>query len=36
MTREGDAEQEQSNPSLGDRLMSEDNEEAPLTGAGVS
>ena len=36
LTREGDAEQEQSDPSSGDSLISEDDEEAPLTGEGAS
>ena len=36
VTGEGDAEQEQSNPSLGDLPMTEVHEEAPLTGEGVS
>ena len=36
LTREGDVEQEQSDPSSGNRSMSEDNEEAPLTREGVS
>ena len=34
MTREGDAEQEQIDPSSGDRLMDEVQEEAPLTREG--
>ena len=36
VTGEGDAQQEQSNPSLEDRPMTEVHEEAPLTGEGVS
>ena len=36
MTREGDAQQEQSDPSSGDLPMTEVHEEAPLTGEGVS
>ena len=36
MTGEGDAQQEQSDPSSGDRPMTEVHEEAPLTGEGVS
>ena len=34
MTGEGDAQQEQSDPSSGDRLMTEVHEEAPVTGEG--
>ena len=36
LTGEGDAQQEQSDPSSGDRSMSKDHEEVPLTGEGVS
>ena len=36
LTGEGDAQQEQSNPSLEDLSMTEVHEEAPLTGEGVS
>ena len=36
LTQEGDAEQEQSDPSSGDPSTSEDDEEAPLTREGAS
>ena len=36
LIREGDAEQEQSDPSSGDPSISEDDKEAPLTGEGAS
>ena len=35
LARRGDAEQEQSDPSSGDPSISEDDEEAPLTGNGA-
>ena len=35
LTGEGDAEQEQSDPSSGDPSISEDDEEAPLTRDGA-